>query len=58
MNPGAYLKAILAGIAAALAALIASTQDGSGISVGEWLTAAGALVGGFNLVYWPPNANG
>ena len=52
MSP--YIKATSAGIAAAIAALVAGTVDNSSISLYEGLIALGAFVGVWNTTFFVP----
>jgi len=49
-----YIKATSAGVAAAIAALIAGTMDNSSISLYEGLVALGAFVGIWNTTFFVP----
>lgn len=54
MNPEKFAKAIVGALIAAVAALVPVAGDG--VSLVDALIAAGALLVGFNAVYWTPNA--
>lgn len=52
-----YLKATLAALVAFLGSLATATTDGSGISLNEWLIAAGAFVIAWGATFWTPYAS-
>ena len=54
MKPQTFAKAIVGGVIAGLAALIPLAGDG--VSLVDGLAAAGALLVGFQAVYWTKNA--
>lgn len=54
MEPAKFAKAIVGGLIAGLAALVPLAGDG--VSLVDALLTAGALLVGFQAVYWTPNA--
>lgn len=53
------LKALFGALSAGIAVLVGATVQAdvtwSAITVNTWLSAAGAAIVAFNLVFWPPN---